>query len=66
MPAVVPSTDLTETLQRIRVPSYVVNRDGEFVWFNDAAREIFGDLVGRHFSTIVASEDRALAEEQFD
>jgi PAS domain S-box-containing protein len=65
MPAVVPLTDLTETLQRVRVPSYIVNRDGEFVWINDAAESIFGDLVGRHYSTIVAPGDRGLAAEQF-
>jgi PAS domain S-box-containing protein len=65
MPADIPSTDLTETLQRVRVPSYIINSDGKVAWLNDAAAEIFGDLVGRNYLTIVASEDRALAEKQF-
>ncbi len=65
MPAVIPSTDLTETLQRVRVPSYIINSEGKVAWLNNAAAAIFGDLVGRNYSTIVAPEDRALAEKQF-
>jgi PAS domain S-box-containing protein len=54
--------DLMETLQKLRVPSAVVARDGTITWLNDAARESFGDLVGKPVSTMVAPKDVPVVE----
>jgi PAS domain S-box-containing protein len=58
--------DLTRTLQKVRVPSFVVDRDGMITWLNDAAREEFGDLEGRPFSTIIPPERAAFVKRQLD
>jgi len=58
--------DLLTTLERVKVPSAVVDRSGTVTWQNRAARETVGDLVGRPFVSIVAPEHRALAERQLE
>ncbi len=57
--------ELTATLQRVKVPSYIINRRGEISWVNDAARSAFGDVLGEHYAVIVAPEDVEKADEQF-
>jgi PAS domain S-box-containing protein len=52
-------------LQRIAVPSVILDRGGKLTWMNDAAIAAFGDLTGRHYSTFIAPEDLASADEQF-
>src|SRR5712691_5242931 len=54
--------DLIETLQKVRVPSFIANRDGTITWLNDAARRTFGDLTGRPFTMFVASSDVPVAQ----
>ena len=49
--------DLTETLQRLGVPSAIVDPDGVITWQNDAATEQFGDNEGRRFFATIAPED---------
>src|SRR5438309_7131020 len=52
------SIELTSTLRRVKVPSFVAASDGTITWGNDAAERMFGDLRGRSFTTVVAPEDR--------
>jgi len=56
--------ELTETLQKVNVPSAIVDRHGIVTWENDAARETIGGLVGRPFTSVVAPEDVPLVEHQ--
>ena len=49
--------DLTATLEKANVPSFVTDRDGMVTWINDAARRAFGDLMGRPMEQLVAPED---------
>jgi PAS domain S-box-containing protein len=48
--------DLTQTLERVNVPSLVADRNGVVTWLNDAARRSFGDLLGRPFASVVAPQ----------
>ena len=58
--------ELTETLQYVKVPSFVGDRDGNITWLNDAAKSVFGDLVGRPATSVVAPEDVPLMQQQLD
>ena len=57
--------DLTQALERIGLPAYTLDREGLIRWENAAARDVFGDLVGRHYSVVVAPEELAKVREQF-
>jgi PAS domain S-box-containing protein len=57
--------DLEEALERVNVPSYVIDRDGVVRWMNEAARKLVGDQVGRQFTSVVAPEDSRRAREIF-
>jgi PAS domain S-box-containing protein len=57
--------EATAALQHIGVPSWMVDRNGDFVWLNDAFVSMFGDRRGEHFSVVVAPEFRDLADDQF-
>jgi len=59
------SVDLRETMRRVRFPSWILARDGRFVWMNDAAVRLFGDHRGRLYTSVVAPEYLATAREQF-
>jgi PAS domain S-box-containing protein len=56
--------DLQRTLQRVNVPSFIVDASGVIKWTNDAATEAFGELVGKTYAAVVAPEDVPLVEEQ--
>lgn len=56
--------DLTQTLERVNVPSVVADRNGVVTWLNDAARTSFGDLLGRPFASVVAPEDTGVVQRQ--
>src|SRR5262245_7653945 len=58
--------DLTSTLQKVRVPSFVVDRDGVITWLNDAATEEFGELEGRPFSSVIPPERADFVRRQLD
>jgi PAS domain S-box-containing protein len=60
-----PGVELMDALQRVGLPAYIADRHGVLRWANDAALTIFGDVVGKHFSTIVAPEDLPFVREQF-
>jgi DNA-binding CsgD family transcriptional regulator len=54
------------TLERVKVPSAVVDRTGTVTWQNRVAIETAGDLVGRPFVSIVAPEHKAVAQRQLE
>lgn len=58
--------DLRTTLQKVRVPSFVVDRAGVVTWLNDAASEEFGNLEGCDFSRIIPGERREFVKRQRD
>ena len=66
MPRARQPIDLMTTLERVKVPSAVVDRSGTVNWQNRAARETVGDLVGHPFVSIVAPEHKAVAERQLE
>jgi PAS domain S-box-containing protein len=57
--------DAERALAGIPVPSYVLDTDGVVRWINPAAKRLLGDVRGRHFTSIVGSEDQARARELF-
>jgi len=58
--------DLRTTLQKVGVPSFVVDRDGTITWLNDAAKEEFGDLEGTAFTQIIPPERADFVKRQLD
>ena len=57
--------DVTGALEKVRVPSYVIDRHGIVRWVNPAAREIVGDVRGRQFTSILSPEENRRAREIF-
>jgi len=57
--------DVTGALEKVRVPSYVVDRHGIIRWINPAAREIVGDVRGRQFTSVLSPEEARRAREIF-
>ena len=59
------SMQLDEVLENVNVPSYVIDTSGVIRWVNAAARNIVGDVRGRQFTSVVASEETQRARELF-
>jgi len=57
--------DVTDALETVRVPSYIVDRHGIVRWVNPAAREIVGDVRGRQFTSVLSPEEGRRAREIF-
>jgi PAS domain S-box-containing protein len=57
--------DVEGALQEIGVPSYVLNTKGFVRWINPAAERLLGDIRGKHYTSVVASEERRRARELF-
>jgi PAS domain S-box-containing protein len=57
--------DVTGALEKVRVPSYVIDRHGIVRWVNPAAREIVGDVRGRQFTSVLSPEESRRAREIF-
>ena len=57
--------DVEQALEHIAVPSYVLDNAGVVRWINPAARQLVGDVRGRHFTSVVAPEDSRRARELF-
>jgi PAS domain S-box-containing protein len=57
--------DVESALDRVRVPSYVIDRHGIIRWVNSAAMELVGDVRGRQFTSVVAPEEEQRAREAF-
>lgn len=56
--------DIDAALGEIRVPAWILDRDGFVRWANARAIELFGDLRGKHF-TSVALEAQATVRAEF-
>jgi DNA-binding NarL/FixJ family response regulator len=57
--------DVERALNSVSVPSYVLDTTGVVRWINPAAERLLGDVRGRHFTAVVALEDRSRARELF-
>ena len=57
--------DIEAAIERVRVPAYVVDRQGVIRWENKAALKVFGDVRGKQISSIVAPEEQRRAREIF-
>jgi PAS domain S-box-containing protein len=57
---------LDEVLEQMRVPAYLLDRDGRIRWLNASARGLVGDEVGRPFLEVVVPQDRGRATEAFE
>jgi len=57
--------DVEAALESVNVPSYVLDATGIIRWLNPAAERLVGDCRGRHFTSLVAPEDRRRAQEVF-
>jgi PAS domain S-box-containing protein len=57
--------DVTGALEKVRVPSYVIDRHGIVRWVNPAAREIVGDVRGKQFTSVLSPEEGRRAREVF-
>jgi PAS domain S-box-containing protein len=57
--------DLEGALERVKVPSYVIDSHGLIRWINPAAEKLVGDVRGRQFTSVVAPEETRRAREAF-
>lgn len=57
--------DVREALEAVNVPSYAIAPTGVILWVNEAAKRLVGDVRGRHFTTVVATEETRRAREHF-
>ena len=57
--------DLELALEKVGVPSYVCDTTGVIRWINPAAEQLLGDVRGRHYSSVVAPEERPGARKRF-
>jgi PAS domain S-box-containing protein len=55
--------EITATLEDVRLPAALLDRDGVIRWQNRAAIEVTGNVVGSQFTTVVAPHERAEAHE---
>ena len=57
--------DLEEALERVNVPSYVLDPNGVVRWLNQAAVAVVGDVRGKQFTSLVADDDTRRSRELF-
>lgn len=57
--------DVTDALEKVRVPSYIVDRYGIVRWVNPAAEAIVGDVRGKQFTSVLSPEEARRAREVF-
>ena len=57
--------DVEHALERVGVPSYVIDRHGIIRWVNPAAQRLVGDVRGRQFTSVVSAEETRRAKEAF-
>ena len=56
--------DVLDGLERVSMPSYLVDRDGRIRWLNEAALALFGDVRGRLLSSLAAPDHAQRSREQ--
>jgi PAS domain S-box-containing protein len=49
--------DVEGALERVNVPSYVIDQHGIIRWVNPAAERIVGNVRGRQFTSVCAPEE---------
>jgi PAS domain S-box-containing protein len=57
--------DVERALGSVGVPCYVLDTAGVVRWINAAAERLLGDVRGRHYTSVVAPEDRPRAQALF-
>ena len=57
--------DVEGALERVNVPSYVIDQHGIIRWVNPAAERIVGNVRGRQFTSVCAPEETRRAREVF-
>jgi PAS domain S-box-containing protein len=57
--------DVADALERVNVPSYLLDTSGVIRWINPAAQRLVGDVVGRQFTSVVTPETRRRSQEMF-
>ena len=57
--------EVEDAVERVRVPAYVIDRQGIIRWLNPAAQKRVGDVRGRHLTSVVAPEEGRRAQEIF-
>jgi PAS domain S-box-containing protein len=57
--------DLHNALEDVSVPTYLVDRTGIIRWINPAAERLFGNVVGRLNTSVVAPEETRRTRESF-
>lgn len=57
--------DVEGALERVSVPSYVIDGHGIIRWVNPAARRLVGDVRGRQFTSVVSAEETRRARQAF-
>jgi PAS domain S-box-containing protein len=57
--------DLEGASEGVSVPSYVLDTKGIIRWINPAAERLLGDIRGKHYTSVVAPEERLRTSELF-
>jgi PAS domain S-box-containing protein len=57
--------DLQDALDRVSIPTYVIDPAGVIRWVNQAAQAAVGDVRGRQFTSIVAPEETSHVRDLF-
>jgi PAS domain S-box-containing protein len=57
--------DAQRALENVNVPSYAIDSAGVIRWVNPAAERLIGDVRGRHFTSVVAPEDKRRSRDVF-
>ncbi len=57
-------SDVLDGLERVSLPSYLVDDHGRIRWLNDAAVSLFGDVRGRLLSSLAAPDHVQRSREQ--
>jgi PAS domain S-box-containing protein len=63
--SVLESMGVKDALERVNVPSYVIDSAGVIRWINPAGERLAGDVRGRQFTSVVAPEDTLRARQVF-
>jgi len=59
------SIGVSEVLDHVNVPSYLIDASGIIRWVNQAGERLVGDVRGRQFTSVVAPEETRRARELF-
>jgi PAS domain S-box-containing protein len=59
------SAEVESAVERVRVPSYVIDRHGIIRWINPAAEKIVGDVRGLQLTSVLAPEEQLRGREIF-